>query len=215
MSSASSTKAVSFHLPAAKFNGLNSHPALLSSKTEKRAMPPPAPEAVHPHSQRSPTVAVNSATIGSHGTAKQSSPLPSQMTIVKPLRNTPSERIFVRSSVKAPAVAAAMVTTAATESSKVVKGTTEESRIAHELRQSTNTTSHDHIRRIKYQVARLREQLLRVEEEVRHSNRGRHTMELAIQDIRKALSVSQQSLSAQQKKMRGTEVYTWISILPP
>lgn len=106
----------------------------------------------------------------------------------------------------APAVSTAVVTSPVSDTSKTVTGMTGGTSLAHELRQSTNTSSHDHVRRIKYQVARLREQLLRVEEEVRHSSKGRHMLELAIHDIRKALSVSQQSHSTQQKKMRGTEV---------
>lgn len=199
MSSASSVKAVSFHLPATKYNGHSSHPTLLSSKAEKGAVPSPTPEAIHSSIPRSP---VSSAAIGPQGIAKHSSPQPGQRTAVKPATG----KVFVKSSVKALPVAAGIETATATESSKEVRGAAEGTGIAHELRQGTNTTSHDHIRRNKYQVARLREQLLRVEEEVKHTSRGRHTLELAIQDIRKALSVSQQSMSAQQKKMRGTEV---------
>lgn len=78
--------------------------------------------------------------------------------------------------------------------------------VASHVRERSNSINHDHIRSIKYEVAKLREHLLKVEEEIKNLNRGRHMLELAIQDIRKALSVNQQSLSTQQKKTRSSEV---------
>ena len=77
--------------------------------------------------------------------------------------------------------------------------------VAEKLQRQRNCETHEHIRAVKYEVAKLREHLVKVEEEIKHLNKGRHTVELSIQDIRKALSVNQQSLSAQQKK-RGNEV---------
>lgn len=79
--------------------------------------------------------------------------------------------------------------------------------MANQVRGTTNSLSHEHTRALKYDAARLREQLLRIEEEIKNLNRGRGTLELAIQDVRKALSVNQQSISTQQKKSsRGEEV---------
>ena len=78
---------------------------------------------------------------------------------------------------------------------------------AADIREQTNAASHNHTRSLKYDVGKLRESLLKVEEEIKHLNRGRHTLEMGIHDIRKALSVNQQSISNQQKKSRGTEVY--------
>lgn len=75
--------------------------------------------------------------------------------------------------------------------------------VAEKLRQQSNFASHDHIRSIKYEVAKLHEHLLKVEEEIKNCNKGRHTLEIAIQDIRRSISVNQQSLSTQQKKTRG------------
>lgn len=63
------------------------------------------------------------------------------------------------------------------------------------------------MRSLKHDVSQLREHLLKVEEEIKNLNRGRNTLEIAVQDIRKALSVNQQSISTQQKKSsRGEEV---------
>ena len=78
--------------------------------------------------------------------------------------------------------------------------------VAAQLRERGNRASHEHMRSLKYEVAKLREHLLKVEEEIKHLNRGRHTLEIAIQDVRRALSVNQQSLSTQQKKSRGDKV---------
>ena len=78
--------------------------------------------------------------------------------------------------------------------------------VASQVRERTNTSCHEHIRSLKYEVAKLREQLLRLEEEIKHLNRVRHTLEITIQDTRKALSVNQQSLSTQQKRSRDSQV---------
>ena len=79
--------------------------------------------------------------------------------------------------------------------------------VARQIRDSVNSASHEHRRALKYDTARLREHLLKVEEEIKNLNRGRSTLELAIQDVRKSLSVNQQSISTQQKKSsRGEEV---------
>ena len=85
--------------------------------------------------------------------------------------------------------------------------TAQAAQIAGQVRCTTNSSCHEHIRALKYDVARLREQLLKIEEEIKNMNRGRTTLELAIQDVRKALSVNQQSISTQQKKSsKGDEV---------
>ena len=78
--------------------------------------------------------------------------------------------------------------------------------VASQVRERTNTSCHEHIRSLKYEVAKLREHLLRLEEEIKHLNRVRHTLEITIQDTRKALSVNQQSLSTQQKRSRDSQV---------
>ncbi|CAI7993699.1 hypothetical protein GBAR_LOCUS1304 [Geodia barretti] len=70
-------------------------------------------------------------------------------------------------------------------------------------RERTNSASRENTRVLKYGVARLRESLLGVEEEVKRMTRGRRTLELAVQDVRRSISVNQQSLSVQQKKARA------------
>ena len=93
---------------------------------------------------------------------------------------------------------------------------TQVAEMASQVRGATNASTHEHTRALKYDAARLREHLLRVEEEIKNMNRGRNTLELAIQDVRKALSVNQQSISTQQKKSsRGDEVYKTNVILFP
>ena len=91
------------------------------------------------------------------------------------------------------------------EKSRISKSST--AAIAREVRDRTNSESHEHVRSLKQDVSQLREHLLKVEEEIKNLSRGRNTLEIAVQDIRKALSVNQQFISTQQKKSsRGEEV---------
>ena len=73
-------------------------------------------------------------------------------------------------------------------------------RVITTVRERTNSASREDMRLLKYNVAKLREHHLKVEEEIKHLTRGKSTLELAVQDIRKAISVNQQSVSMQQKK---------------
>lgn len=91
-------------------------------------------------------------------------------------------------------------------STKKSSPTIKASIVAEKLRHQTNSTSLVYARAIKYQVAKLHEYLLKVEEEIKQMNKGRRTLELAIQDTRKTLSINQQSLSTHQKRTRGNEV---------
>ena len=79
-------------------------------------------------------------------------------------------------------------------------------REVHAVRERTNSASREQVRSLKYSVARLRESLLKVEEEVKMMARGRRTLEMAVQDVRRAISVNQQSVSMQQKKTRAEMV---------
>ena len=184
-----SSKVVSFRLPASPNYQQHSTPTATETKVEKRVSEP----ARSPFSAKSPNSQLNSSLTGSSG--QSSSP-----KAHTPSRYTPPGRIYVK-----PATSNGATTP--------LPGTPEEQitsarvvALARELRQGTNSASLDHVRTIKYQVAKLREQLLKVEEEVRHCSKSKHVLEIAILDVRKALSTNQQSLSSQQKKMRGTEV---------
>ena len=73
-------------------------------------------------------------------------------------------------------------------------------RVINSVRERTNSASRENMRLLKYNVAKLREHHLKVEEEIKHLTRGKSTLELAVQDIRRAISVNQQSVSMQQKK---------------
>ena len=79
------------------------------------------------------------------------------------------------------------------------------------VRERTNSASRENVRRLKYSVSRLRESLLRVDEEVKLMARGRRVLEMAVQDVRRAISVNQQSVSMQQKKSRAAMVSISIS----
>ena len=78
--------------------------------------------------------------------------------------------------------------------------------VVNAARERTNSASRENTRSLKYGVARLRESLLGVEEEVKRMTRGRRALELAVQDVRRAISVNQQSVSVQQKKTRAQTV---------
>lgn len=80
------------------------------------------------------------------------------------------------------------------------------SKVTEQMRKQTNSASHDLVRTAKYEVSRMREFVLKVEEETKLTNKARHTLEMAVQDIRKSISVNQQTISSQQKKTRGGEV---------
>ena len=80
--------------------------------------------------------------------------------------------------------------------------------IAEKMRLQTNHDALEHTRTAKFELAKMHELLLKVEEEIKFANKGKHTLEITIQDIRRGLSVNQQSISAQQKKRRE-EVYIY------
>ena len=75
-------------------------------------------------------------------------------------------------------------------------------KLVNSMRERTHSACHNDVRVLKYNVAKLREHLLKVEDEIKHMNRGRATLEVAVQDVRRAISANQQSVSAQQKKAR-------------
>lgn len=85
-----------------------------------------------------------------------------------------------------------------TQSSQVAK-------IAHTLREQTNVATFDHIRWMKHDVAKLREHLVKMEDEIKLANKGKALLDARIFDLRKCLSVNQQSISAQQKKTHKRE----------
>ncbi len=79
--------------------------------------------------------------------------------------------------------------------------------IAEKMRQQSNNIVHEHVRNVKYDLASLHEHLLKLEDEIKLANKGKIALEIAIQDIRRGISVNQQTISAQQKKRRE-EVYS-------
>ena len=74
--------------------------------------------------------------------------------------------------------------------------------IAEKMRQQSNNSVHEHVRNVKYELASLHEHLLKLEDEIKLANKGKNAIEKAIQDIRRGISVNQQSISALQKKRR-------------
>ena len=80
------------------------------------------------------------------------------------------------------------------------------SKIAEHVRKQSNAASHDVVRVAKYEVSRMYEYLIKVEDEIKLMHKARHTLEMAVQDFRKSISLNQQTISSQQKKTRGSEV---------
>ena len=72
--------------------------------------------------------------------------------------------------------------------------------MVYQVRDQTNVSSLDHVRWMKHDVAKLREHLVKIEEEVKHANKAKVLLDQKVFDLRKCLSVNQQSVSAQQKK---------------
>lgn len=73
-------------------------------------------------------------------------------------------------------------------------------KMAYQIREQTNVSCLDHVRWIKHDVAKLREHLVKIEEEIKLANKAKATLDARVFDLRKCLSVNQQSISAQQKK---------------
>lgn len=79
--------------------------------------------------------------------------------------------------------------------------------MARHAREHSNMATHNYTRMMKYDVAKLREQLVKLEEEIKHALRSRNVLEVGVQEMRRSLSVNQQSLSMHQKRAkRGAEV---------
>lgn len=70
----------------------------------------------------------------------------------------------------------------------------------YQVREQTNVSCLDYARWMKHDVAKLREHLVKIEEEIKLASKAKGTLDSRIFDLRKCLSVNQQSLSAQQKK---------------
>lgn len=73
-------------------------------------------------------------------------------------------------------------------------------KMALQIRDQTNVACLDHARWMKHDVAKLREHVIKIEEEIKLGNKAKATLDARIFDLRKCLSVNQQSVSAQQKK---------------
>ena len=73
-------------------------------------------------------------------------------------------------------------------------------KMASQIRDQTNTASFDYMRWLKHDVAKLREHLVKIEEEIKLASKAKAVLDTRILDVRKCLSVNQQSISAQQKK---------------
>ena len=78
--------------------------------------------------------------------------------------------------------------------------------MAEQVRKQSNAASHDLVRAAKYEVSRMHQYLIKVEDEIKLTHKARHTLDMAVQDIRKSISLNQQTTSSQQKKSRGSEV---------
>ena len=74
-------------------------------------------------------------------------------------------------------------------------------------RDQSNMATHSNVRTIKHDVAKLRVQLVKLEEEIKHMTRGRGLLAVGIQEMRRSLSTNQRSISTFQKRSKNrTEV---------
>lgn len=73
-------------------------------------------------------------------------------------------------------------------------------KIVYQIREQTNVSCLDYARWMKHDVAKLREHLVKMEDEIKLASKAKTTLDARIFDLRKCLSVNQQSISAQQKK---------------
>lgn len=73
-------------------------------------------------------------------------------------------------------------------------------KMVHQMREQTNVSCLDYARWIKHDVAKLREHLVKLEDEIKVASKAKTTLDARIFELRKCLSVNQQSISAQQKK---------------
>lgn len=79
--------------------------------------------------------------------------------------------------------------------------------MARHCREQCNAATHIHMRTSRHDVAKLRLQLVKLEEEIKQMTRGRGLLVVGIQEMRLSLSVNQQSISTIQKRTkRGAEV---------
>lgn len=79
-------------------------------------------------------------------------------------------------------------------------------KMSHHVREQTNGSCFDHVRCMKHEVAKMREHLVKMEDEIKLANRAKSVLDVKIFDLRKCLSVNQQSISAQQKKSHREDI---------
>lgn len=73
---------------------------------------------------------------------------------------------------------------------------------AAELRHATSHKMHEEVKCLRYEASKIREALLKVEEEIKHMSRTKGSLETCIQEIRAGISTNQQSTSIQEKRSR-------------
>lgn len=73
-------------------------------------------------------------------------------------------------------------------------------KMVYQIREQTNVSCLDYARWMKHDVAKLREHLVKMEDEIKLASKAKTTLDARVFDVRKCLSVNQQSISAQQKK---------------
>lgn len=78
--------------------------------------------------------------------------------------------------------------------------TSQVTRMAYRVREQTNVSCLEHVRWMKHDVAKLREHLVKIDDEIKLANKAKVFLDTKIFDLRKCLSVNQQSVTAQQKR---------------
>ena len=97
-------------------------------------------------------------------------------------------------------ISTALSTTSSTVNGRRTSQIGQVTSLSLRIRDETNVACLDYARWMKHDMAKLREHVIKIEEEIRLGNKAKTTLDTKIFDLRKCLSVNQQSVSAQQKK---------------
>ena len=73
-------------------------------------------------------------------------------------------------------------------------------KLVQQIQEQTNVSSLNYVRWMKCDATKLREHLVKIEDEIKLANKAKAVLDGHVLDMRKSLSVNQQSISAQQKK---------------
>lgn len=89
-------------------------------------------------------------------------------------------------------------------------------KMVRQIQEQTNVSSLNYVRWMKCDVSKLREHLVKIEDEIKLANRAKTVLDGHVLDMRKSLSVNQQSISAQQQKThKEVSIISFKLLFPP